>query len=110
MSYTNEDYTRPEIASKLIPSWRDKLMSFLRLSDFNKETPPRNGLYFTTHENGEMKDYMTYVDKKIHGIYREWYSEGQIKVYCNYENGELHGSYKEWNETGRLKVETIYMH
>ena len=63
---------------------------------------PKNDLYKSWHENGQMYCRCTYENGEIDGLCEIWYSNGQMHERYTYENGELDGLFESWYSNGQM--------
>jgi antitoxin component YwqK of YwqJK toxin-antitoxin module len=61
-----------------------------------------NGLYFTWHDNGNVKHIYNYENMKQIGESLEYYENAIQSKKCNYIDGKLTGEFEEWHETGNM--------
>ena len=68
----------------------------------------QDGLQHLFHDNGRVKNEVTYQNGLIEGLYREWYENGSLKEECKFIAGSIEGIYKDWHENGQLSMLSTY--
>ena len=69
---------------------------------------PKNDLYKSWHENGQMWERSTYKNGKRDGLYEAWYSNGRALKRCTYENEKPNGLYESWHSNGKMSGRRTY--
>lgn len=54
------------------------------------------------YRNGQLREEISSLGRKLHGPYRTWHPNGKPAFGAFYERGLLHGLCRQWNDQGRL--------
>ena len=64
-----------------------------------------NGVGYSVHSNGQLKEEGNHKDGKADGLFKIWYANGQLKLEVYYKDGKQVGLWKHWYENGQLSFE-----
>tara|TARA_R100001594_G_scaffold25041_1_gene49053 strand:- start:37 stop:450 length:414 start_codon:yes stop_codon:yes gene_type:complete len=80
----------------------------LRYEWYYKNGKRADGVSKSWHENGQLKQEITWKDGKLDGLYSWFYPSGQKRKEGTFKNGKENGLRTFWYENGQIKSEKIY--
>lgn len=75
---------------------------------YNSSGEPKQGVWESKYDNGQLCSEVEYLDGKKHGIERTWYNNGQIEYEFFFKEGVSHGIRRRWYENGNLNHEMTF--
>ena len=63
---------------------------------------PRSKTERSFFRNGQLREEISYLGRRLHGPYRTWHPNGKPAFEGFYEHGLLHGLCRQWNDRGKL--------
>ena len=90
----------------LYKSWYESGQVWERFTSKNGEL---DGLYEEWRPNGQILSRWTCKNGELDGLYESWYSNGQMRGRCTYRNGEKDGLCESWHENGQMRRRYEYV-